>query len=366
VLYYLHYLKAGDSWRTIFNVFQYVTVRAAIAATMAFLICVLLGPWVIRRLRALKVTEKTANPNSAHLTELHSGKKDTPTMGGALLFGAFLAAGLICARPTNIFVLLCLGVVVALLALGFADDYVKLKVSKKGLSIRTKLFWQTLVGAGVAAVLSWGAPAEYGTLSLPFVKPETLAIPLGMLFIPFAVIVVVGASNAVNLTDGLDGLAAGCGVIVALTYAVIAYLVGHAEYAPYLKMPFVSGAEECAVLCAALAGAGIGFLWFNAHPAEIFMGDAGALPLGGLLGTVALVVKQELLLTLAGGIFVAEALSVALQIFSFRMFGKRIFRIAPLHHHFEFSGLKETKIVARFWIVAVILATASLLSLKVR
>jgi phospho-N-acetylmuramoyl-pentapeptide-transferase len=368
MLYYLHKLSELDGYFAIFNVFKYVTVRAAMASATAFLTMLVLGPAFIRFLQRRRVHENIDKPDSDKLHELSQDKHGTPTMGGLLILTALIGSCLLWTVPTNGYVWLTLAVVLALGALGFHDDYVKLtRPGVQGLSIRHKLLWQGGIAFAAAVAVMWVSdPALRGVVTVPLFKPEIFAVSLGVMFVPFAMLVVVGSSNAVNLTDGMDGLAGGCSLLVALTYGGLAYVAGHAQFAGYLNIPMVAGSEELVILCAAAAGALLGFLWFNSHPAQMFMGDTGSLPLGGLIAMVALIVKQELLLVLVGGIFVAEALSVLLQVLSFKLFKTRIFRIAPLHHHFQFGGVPENKIVTRFWIVGFLLALAGVCTLKLR
>ncbi|MBI4612519.1 MAG: phospho-N-acetylmuramoyl-pentapeptide-transferase [Planctomycetes bacterium] len=349
------------------NVFRYVTFRAAGAAATAFVVAILFGRPFIGWLRAQGLGENTDKKASDRLTRLHAAKLRTPTMGGVILLVAVGAATLLWARLDNPFTLLALYTILASGLIGFLDDRVKLRRRRRGISVREKFGLLALVGAIVAALLWWstgGIEPDRGTLVFPFIKD--LSVALGVFYLPFAGLVLVGTANAVNLTDGLDGMAAGCVVLVAGTFAVLAYVTGRADYSAYLLIPFVPGGEELAVFAAALAGAGLGFLWFNCHPAEVFMGDTGSLALGGSIGFLAVALRQEVLLLLVGGVFVAEAASVILQVASFRLRGRRVFRCAPLHHHFEFKGWLESKITTRFWIVGAILAVVGLASLKVR
>lgn len=365
MLYYLHQL-ANEFWPAL-AIFKSVSFRAAFAAVTAFGLCLLLGPRVIAFLRSKKVQENVEKKDSEFLVQAHASKKNTPTMGGVILLGATLSTILIWCRLDVVFIPLCFFTMLALGLVGFYDDYIKLTHAKKdGLTKREKLFYQFLVGGGVGLCLYWyGDPKIATTLVLPF-SSSAWWIPLGAGFILWAAFVMTGSSNAVNLTDGLDGLATLCIMTVAVAFGLIAYFAGHSAIAEHLSMPRVRGAEELAVVCAALSGACMGFLWFNAHPAEVFMGDTGSLPLGGMVGLVALCVKQELLLVIIGGVFVAEALSVMIQVFSFKYFGRRVFKIAPLHHHFEKSGWSETKIVTRFFIVSVLLAVFSVAAFRIR
>ena len=366
VLYYLHILARDGSW-TALAVFKSVSFRAAFAAVTAFLICIAFGPRFIAFLRSKKVEENVAKKDSEFLIEHHAVKKHTPTMGGVILLISALSTMLMWCRLDNLFMPLCFFTMLALGAVGFYDDYIKLTHTKSdGLSKSEKLLFQFIVGGGVGLCLTWYGEAGIATkLAIPFLDSAWWPA-LGLCYIGWSALVITGSSNAVNLTDGLDGLATLCITTVAVTFGLIAYFAGHAVIAEHLCIPRVHGAEELAVVCAALSGSCLGFLWFNAHPAEIFMGDTGSLPLGGLVGLVALCVKQELLLVVVGGVFVAEALSVIIQVFSFKMFGKRVFKIAPLHHHFEKVGWSETKIVTRFFIVSVLLAVFSVAALRIR
>jgi phospho-N-acetylmuramoyl-pentapeptide-transferase len=344
-----------------FNVFRYITFRTIYASLTAFLICFLLGPWVIRKLRRMQVGQyiREDGPQS------HHQKAGTPTMGGVLIVFAVAVATLLWADLSNYFVWIVLLVLLGFGAIGFADDYLMLvKKRSKGLTGRGKLILQTLL-ALLAGFLVVMCPDVTTLVSIPFFKQ--VSPDLGWGYILFAAFVIVGASNAVNLTDGLDGLAIGPVIIAAGTYMIFAYIAGHVKIAEYLQIIYVAGAGEIAVFCGALAGAGMGFLWFNAYPAQMFMGDVGSLSLGGSLGAVAVITKQELVLALVGGLFVMEALSVIFQVGFFKVSkGKRIFRMAPLHHHFELKGWPEPKVIVRFWIIAIALALISMSTLKLR
>jgi phospho-N-acetylmuramoyl-pentapeptide-transferase len=364
LLYYLHVLSK-DCW-SFLSVFKSVSFRAAFAAVTAFILCIVVGPRFIAYLRKKKVEENVGKKDSIFLIEKHAVKKHTPTMGGMILLIATLSTILIWCRLDVLFIPLCFFTMLALGLVGFYDDYIKLTHTKSdGLTKREKLFFQFLVGGGVGLCLTWYGEADLSTkLVIPFV--DALWWPaLGLGYIAWSSVVMTASSNAVNLTDGLDGLATLCITTVAVAFGLIAYFAGHSGIASHLAIPHVHGAEELAVVCAALSGACLGFLWFNAHPAEIFMGDTGSLPLGGMVGLVALCIKQELLLVIIGGVFVVEALSVLIQIFSFKYFGRRVFKIAPLHHHFEQVGWSETKIVTRFFIVSVLLAVFSVAALRI-
>ncbi len=366
MMYFLHHL----SDRFIgFNVFLYVTFRAIAAAVTAFLLTLIFGNFVIRILIALKLGQPIRGAAEVHrLAELHGGKQGTPTMGGVLVIGSVLLSSLIWARLDNRFVWLVLFCMVYLGALGFADDY--LKVTKKksdGISGRIKLVFQIALALIVTGVFLSSPLLEVQARSLyvPFVK--TPVIPnMGWFTFVFFLLVIVGSSNAVNLTDGLDGLAIGCTVTVAFAYALLSYAAGNFRIAEYLQVPFYPFAGELTVVCSALIGAGLGFLWFNCFPAKVFMGDTGSLSIGGMIGVVAICCKQELLLVVVGGVFVIEAVSVILQVMSFKLTGKRIFVMSPLHHHFELTGWKENTVIVRFWILSIIFALLGLATLKLR
>jgi len=345
------------------NVFRYLTFRTAGAVLTALLISIFCGPWFIATLRRLSVGQniREVGPQS------HQVKAGTPTMGGLLILTALAVATLLWANLTNPLVWLALGVTLLFGAIGFADDFIKVRKRRNlGLTARAKFFGQVAV-AGVAGWLLMELPASYGfapTLNFPFFK--NLVVDLGWFYVPFVALVLVGASNAVNLTDGLDGLAIGSTLTSAAAYAVFCYVAGNKVTADYLQLSFIPGAAEVTIFCGALAGASLGFLWFNSYPAEVFMGDVGSLALGGALGMVAVLSKQELLLVVVGGLFVLETASVILQVASFKLTGKRIFRMSPLHHHFELKGWSEPKVIVRFWILAVLFALLSISSLKLR
>jgi phospho-N-acetylmuramoyl-pentapeptide-transferase len=345
-----------------FNALTYLTLRAILSALTALAMALMLGPALIRRLthRQIGQTVRDDGPQS------HLQKAGTPTMGGTLILLAILVSTVLWADLRSLYVWIVLGVTVAFGLLGFADDYRKLVLrDPKGLSARQKLFWQALVAIGVGVILFLKADAPQSTaLLIPYFKD--VLVPLGWVFIPFVCLVIVGTSNAVNLTDGLDGLAIMPTVLVGGALGLFAWVAGNAIFSRYLGIPYVAGAGELLVFCSAMAGAGLGFLWFNTYPAQVFMGDIGALSLGGALGTVAVIARQEVVLMIMGGIFVAEAVSVMMQVASFKMTGKRIFRMAPLHHHFELKGWAEPKVIVRFWIVTVILVLVGLSSLKIR
>jgi phospho-N-acetylmuramoyl-pentapeptide-transferase len=344
-----------------FNVFRYITFRTIFAILTALIISMVVGSWFIRKLKALQIgqTVREEGPKS------HYAKNGTPTMGGLMIIFATLIATLLWSELNNPYIWLMVLVTLGFGLIGFADDYLKvIKKHNRGLSGRAKLVAQTLV-ALVPAIWFYVNPSFNTTLTFPFFKQ--FQPDLGIFFIPFAIFVIVGCANAVNLTDGLDGLAIGPVTIAAAFYMIFCYLGGNFKAATYLSIPYVRGVGELSIYLGALVGAGVGFLWYNAYPAQVFMGDVGALALGGVLGTVALATKQEILLAIVGGIFVVEALSVILQVGFFKVSnGRRIFRMAPLHHHFELKGWPEPKVIVRFWIIAIILGLLSLSALKLR
>jgi phospho-N-acetylmuramoyl-pentapeptide-transferase len=346
-----------------FNVFRYITFRSAMAVLTALLLSFALGPGLIRRLRLLQIGQEIREEGPSS----HQSKRGTPTMGGLLIIASVVLPTLLWADLRNVFVWIAVGSMVLFGGIGFADDY--LKVARKrslGLTARRKFALQALVGGALGALLLWLAWQGHFTtrLSFPFFK---LILPdLSWGYILFAVLVLTGSANAVNLTDGLDGLAIGTVLVVSSAFTVLAYAAGNAIVADYLGIPNVKGTGELTVYCGALVGASLGFLWFNCHPAEVFMGDVGSMALGGAIGTTALLIKQEFLLVIAGGLFVIEAMSVILQVGSFKLRGVRIFRMSPLHHHFELAGWSETKVVIRFWIIAIMFALLALATLKLR
>ena len=356
-----HLLYPLHTTFSVFNVFRYITFRTIYASLTAFFICFLLGPWMIRKLADMQVGQyiRDDGPKS------HFDKAGTPTMGGTLIILSLTAAILLWSDLTNYYVWIVLFVIIGYGTIGFIDDYLmQVKKQSKGLSVRNKLLLQGIV-ALIAGFLVYITPDFSTQVTIPFfknIKPD-----LGWGYIIFAAIVIVGASNAVNLTDGLDGLAIGPVIIAASTYMIFAYVSGHVKIAGYLQINYVPGAGELAIFCGAMAGAGLGFLWFNSYPAQIFMGDVGSLSLGAFLGTIAVITKQEILLVLVGGLFVIEALSVIFQVGFFKMTsGKRIFKMAPLHHHFELKGWPEPKVIVRFWIIAIALALLAMSTLKLR
>jgi phospho-N-acetylmuramoyl-pentapeptide-transferase len=356
----------------LFNVFNYITLRAVLACLTALAVSLILGPYVIRKLTAYKIGQAVRDDGPrSHLT-----KAGTPTMGGALILVSIVVTTLLWGDLSNRFVWVVLFVTLAFGTVGWIDDYRKVvHRNPKGLSARAKFAWQALIGLAAACFLAYMArDAQMGALNqliVPFFK--FIAYPLGTFgFVVLTFFVIVGTSNAVNLTDGLDGLAIMPTVMVGSALGIFAYVAGNAVFSKYLSVPYVPGAGELAVICGALAGAGLGFLWFNAYPAEVFMGDVGALALGGALGTIAVITRQEIVLGIMGGVFVAEALSVIFQVLWFKYTkrrygeGRRILKMAPLHHHFEKSGWQETQVVVRFWIVTMLLCLVGLASLKLR
>lgn len=345
---------------SVFNVFRYITFRTLLAAIMALTVSFFLGPRLVDWLTKLKVGQQIRPDGPV----THQSKAGTPTMGGTLVLFSLAVATLLLADLLNPYVWLALGVTISFGIIGFIDDYRKLiRRNSVGLTGRQKLLVQFAVAFGAALYLAW-LPSFDSTVTIPFFKD--LRPDLGWLYIPFATFVIVGTSNAVNLTDGLDGLAIGPVMIAGVTYALFTYVSGHVKMADYLQVPNVAGAGEVTVFCGALAAAGLGFLWFNAYPAQMFMGDTGSLSLGAALGVVALICKQEIVLGLVGGVFVAEAASVIFQVGSYKLRKKRIFRMAPLHHHFELLGWPEPLIIVRFWIVSIICALLALCTLKLR
>lgn len=345
-----------------FRVFEYLTFRAILGALTALVIALLLGPTMIRRLTLYQVGQSIRDDGP----KSHFSKAGTPTMGGALILIAIAVSTLLWGDLSNRYIWILLVVTLGFGFIGFIDDYRKLiQKNSKGLPARWKYLWQSIIGLGVAIFLYWTArSAAELQLVIPFFK--TAHIYLGLFYILIAYLVIVGSSNAVNLTDGLDGLAILPTVMVAAGLGIFAYIAGNFDFAKYLSMPYISGAGEVVVFCGAIVGAGIGFLWFNTYPAQVFMGDIGALGLGAALGTIAVIVRQELILLLMGGIFVVETVSVILQVASFKLTGKRIFRMAPLHHHFELKGWPEPRVIVRFWIISFVLVLCGLATLKLR
>lgn len=355
-----HLLFPLSSELILFNVFRYISFRAIMATLTALMISFLLGRPLIDYLRALRIGQNIRHDGP----ESHFDKSGTPTMGGILILFALAISCLLWCRLDNPYFWIVLGVTLSYGVIGFTDDYLKLSSrSHRGLPGKYRLALEVLIGVTVGAYLWWD-PGFKTTLAVPFFKNFTP--DLGIWYIPFAALVIAGAANAVNLTDGLDGLAIGPVMVCGITYLVFAYVTGHLKLAQYLQIPYVAGSGELAIFCGAMLGAGMGFLWYNAYPAEVFMGDVGSLALGGLLGSIAVVTKHEILLAIAGGIFVIETMSVILQVISFKSTGKRIFAMAPIHHHFELKGWPEPKVIVRFWILAVVFALMAVSTLKLR
>jgi phospho-N-acetylmuramoyl-pentapeptide-transferase len=345
----------------LFNVFRYITFRSVYALLTALLLTIVVGPWFIRRLQKLKFGQYIQEDG----VESHFQKAGTPTMGGMLLGFSLLVSVLLWGDLTNVYVWLCILVFCGFGLVGLADDWIKIRrKTNKGLTARTKFLLQILV-AGIAMSLLIQHPAYDTHLVFPFFKH--LQPDLGWFYLPFAIIVMVGASNGVNLTDGLDGLAIGPTIVAGATFALFIYISGHSQIANYLQVAAIPGVGEVTVFCGALVGAGLGFLWYNAYPAQVFMGDVGSLSIGGTLGFISVLAKHELILLIVGGLFVIETISVILQVGYFKFTGgKRIFRMAPLHHHFELKGIPESKIITRFWILSILLALMALSTLKLR
>ncbi len=357
MLYYFLYSLHGAF--SALNVFRYITFRSALATVTSFLICVILFPPLIKKLGHLKIG---ANVRKEY--DIHTHKQGTPTMGGLLILASILCSVFLWADLTNIYVLLTALTCLWLGALGFLDDYLKITQKKsKGLSAIMKLFWQLVLGAFIGLFI-YLDPHTTTNLDFPFFKK--VIVDLGIFYIPLVALIIVGSSNAVNLTDGMDGLAIGCVLMVSFALSILSYISGHVQLSSYLLIPHIFRAGELTVFCAAIFGASLGFLWFNCFPATVFMGDVGSLALGGTLGIIAVFIKKELLLVLLGGIFVMEALSVILQVASFKLRKKRIFKVAPIHHHFQKAGWPESKVIVRFWIIGIILALLTIMTLKLR
>ncbi|MGE4232578.1 MAG: phospho-N-acetylmuramoyl-pentapeptide-transferase [Bacteriovoracia bacterium] len=343
-----------------FNVFKYITFRTFGSMITGILLSLLAGPWFIRFMKRKQIGQSVRDDGP----QSHLSKKGTPTMGGGLILFSVGLSTLLWADLTNAYVWVVLFVTFSTGILGWVDDYRKVILkNSKGVSGRSKLFWQTVIALGSSYYLMKTNQIS-PTVTFPFFK--TWFLDLGWTYVAFATFVIVGTSNAVNLTDGLDGLAIGPVIITAATYGLFAYLAGHIKIAEYLQIPHVPGAGELAVFCGAMVAAGLGFLWYNAYPAQVFMGDVGSLPLGAAIGSVAIITKNELVLVLVGGIFVIEALSVMAQVLSFKTTGKRVFKMAPIHHHFELKGWAEPKVIVRFWIISILFAIMALSTLKLR
>ncbi|MCX5666278.1 MAG: phospho-N-acetylmuramoyl-pentapeptide-transferase [Candidatus Omnitrophica bacterium] len=362
MLYYIFY-SLRDRW-TGFNVFKYLTFRTAMASLTALLISLIFGPAIIRWLKKLNFGQYIRKEHVESLYDITKHKQGTPTMGGVLIIVSIAIATILWADIFNIYVLMTLGAFIFLGVVGFADDYIKVvKKRNLGLTAKVKFLSQVSLALIIAAFVIMFTPIPT-TLNVPFLK--FFSLELGALYLIFVIIVITGSSNAVNLTDGLDGLAIGCTIIAAISYAALAYMAGNFKIADYLNIFYLPGAGELSIFCAAMVGAGLGFLWFNSPPATIFMGDTGSLALGGGLGVVAVFIKKELLLFLVGGIFVIEAVSVLLQVLWYKTTKKRLFLMSPIHHHFQLLGWPESKITIRFWIVAIILMLLSLATLKLQ
>jgi phospho-N-acetylmuramoyl-pentapeptide-transferase len=356
-----HFLVPLAKDHIVFNVFRYVTFRSFMALISGLVISLMIGPWLIRRLRVMQHGAETIREDTP---ERHRDKRGTPTMGGVVILTAILGSTLLWANLLNRYVWVVMLSTAGFGLIGMWDDWSKIK-KRRGLSARVKFLLQAILTLLLLQIVFWQARADWQpVLAIPFFKGWL--VNLGWWWFPFAMLVVIGASNAVNLTDGLDGLAIGPIVMAGGAFAVLAYLTGNFRAADYLKILNVRGAGELTVFCAALIGAAVGFLWFNCHPAEVFMGDAGSLALGGAVGMLAVLTKAELLLPLIGGLYVVEAGSVIVQVASYKATGRRVFRMAPLHHHYELSGWPEPKIVVRFWIVSFALALLALTTLKLR
>lgn len=342
------------------NVTRYITFRAIISLLSALFISFLFSPWFIRKLKNKQLGQVVRDDGPSS----HFSKAGTPTMGGGLIILAVIIPSLLWTDWKNLLFWQITAIFAGYGILGFLDDYAKIsKSNTKGVSGKMKLFWQILI-AGAVCTIHYYLSGESGILNIPFFK--NINLPLGIFYIPFSVFIIVGASNAVNLTDGLDGLAIGPVMISAACFALLSYISGNYFIAEYLNYPFVPGSGELSIFAASIVGAGMGFLWYNTYPAQVFMGDVGSLPLGGALGALAVFSKHEILLSIIGGVFVLEAVSVITQVASYKLTGKRIFRMAPIHHHFELKGWPEPKVIVRFWIISIVLALIGLLSLKIR
>ncbi|MCX5680752.1 MAG: phospho-N-acetylmuramoyl-pentapeptide-transferase [Candidatus Omnitrophica bacterium] len=347
-----------------FNIFRYITFRAGAAAFTSFFLCLILAPIFIRRFQKEEIKEGIDRDYCEALSKIQGYKQGTPTMGGIFVVASILVSMILWADLTNHYVLLTMLTCLGLSVLGFTDDYLKIRQKgHQGLRGWTKLFWQFILGATIGYYVVFHSSIST-RLDVPFAK--SMIFYLGFFYIPWAALIVMSCSNAVNLTDGLDGLAIGCVLFVAIGLGVLSYISGNFKFAEYLLLPYIAGTGELTIACAAIVGASLGFLWFNCYPASIFMGDVGSLALGGTLGVIAIFIKKELLLVLLGGIFVWEALSVILQVASFKIRHKRIFKMSPFHHHLQLLGWNESKIIVRFWIIAIILALLTLTTIKIR
>lgn len=360
---FYHLLYPLRAYISAFNVFRYITFRSAYATLTSLLICFVLGPAIIKMLRKYSAVDDVRQDTP----ERHAAKQGTPTMGGVMILLAVVVPTLLWANLTNRYILICLFATCWLGAMGFVDDYLRIiKHKPTGLVGKYKVAGQAVLGLIVGTLLlAFPDNPELATkTTLPFLK--NVFPDFGIFYVPFVILVITGVSNAVNLADGLDGLAIGMFAFAAAAFAGLSYVTGHARFSSYLNILYLRQAGELTIFCGSLVGASLGFLWFNAHPAEVFMGDTGSLALGGALAVISILIKKEILLAIVGGIFVVEALSVMIQVVSFKLTGKRVFRMAPLHHHFELGGLPESKLVVRFWIVAALLALVTLSTLKLR
>jgi phospho-N-acetylmuramoyl-pentapeptide-transferase len=358
---FLKFLYPLVHYISFFRLFNFVTFRAAYAAVTALLLAFLFGPWVIMKLRELKAGRNSIREDTP---PTHQAKTGTPTMGGVLIILPVAVSILLWLDLSSLYTWLLLFAIMGFGLIGFIDDLLKISRRKRGISAGVKFSGQLLVSTVIVTILFLQRGEETTLLYIPFFKHAV--IDLSWFYIPFAVILMVGYSNGVNLTDGLDGLAIGLVIMVGLSLAVISYITSRVDYAAYLQIPFIKGGEEIAIFCLAMVGAAVGFLWFNAHPAEVIMGDTGSLALGGALGVVSLIIKKEILLLILGGVFVLELASVVIQIASFKLRGRRVFKMAPLHHHFELSGWAESKVVTRLWILGGLFALLGLSTLKIQ
>jgi len=359
---FYHFLYPLSEYWGALNVFKYITFRAMGSSVTAFLFCMIFGNVLIRLLKRLNVVESTKRDHAPQLDPMFEHKESVPSMGGLILLVAIVLANILWGNFESKYMLFVLIVISSLGFVGFVDDFVKIRAkNSQGIPAIIKLAGQLVIGICLAIFL-YNEPGYQRIVYFPFVKSYVLT--LGYLFIPFSVLVIVGTSNALNITDGLDGLAIGCTIIAAAAFSLICYITGHREFADYLNIAYIAQSGELAVFCASLVGAGVGFLWFNSYPAQVFMGDTGALSMGGAIGAVALFIKKELLLLIIGGIFVWEVLSVIIQVISFKLTGKRVFLCAPYHHHLQLKGWHEAKITVRLCIVAFILAVIGLSTLK--
>ena len=348
-----------------FNVFRYLTFRSLMAIFTSFIITLIISPCIIRKLKNIGIRDCNRREHCELLNKINQAKFGTPTMGGVIILFSFLLTFLLWGNLKVSYVWIVVASVVWMALLGIADDRKKLfQQSSKGLDKKIKLLWQGVGGLGIGLYLYLQPENSFHTLTLPFFKE--LSWNIGPFYPLFVSLFFICVTNAVNITDGMDGLATGCFLIALLFYGVVSYLVGNIKFSQYLFLPYVKGSGELMILCSSLIGAGLGFLWFNAYPAEIFMGDTGALALGGALATIALITKQEILIFLVGGVFVVEGISVLLQVISWRLFKKKVFLIAPIHHHFQYNGVPETKITLRMWIVSLVLAILALATFKLR